>query len=267
MNNQTFHDFIKTQLQSTTSDYVFGGESYWSYLGGEITYNQPNQETLRIDNKDVIPFTIAAYESEIQPLKTVDIRKYTLPIVFNIKYGSKDEWIPLIETFSDNLNGNQFTLGTETVAFGTTGVTQNGSSAELNAEDWFQVTLTVYGYSGNVYKGNGMTYSFNGEEVEPLNYTCTMQNDLQYYVPANSNIGKNKSNGKQRTKSFVLFYAIAGDDTIVDEIEDDTLNTTYTLVVTYPSGKIYTSTVMIDRGTATIVNGDGILFEVVMVDA
>jgi hypothetical protein len=267
MNNQALHDFIKEELQDTTTDYVFGGESYWSYFNGALNFKTPNQITLRIDEKEVIPFTIASYESEKQPLQTVKIQKYTLPIVFSIKYGKKDEWIPLLETFSDSLNGKQFTIESETIAFGTTGISQNGNSAELNADDWFQVTLTVYGYSGNVYKGNGMTYSFNGVEIEPLNYASTMQNDLQYYVPSNSNIGKNKSNGKQRTKSLVLYYLIGDADTIVEEIEGTTLNNTYAFIVTYPSGKSYTSTVMIDRGTSTVVNGDGILFEVVIVDA
>ncbi len=267
MGNQAYHDFIKTQLQGTTTDYVFGGESHWSYYNGSLTFDTANLETLRMDKKYVIPFTIASYESEVQPLITVNVKKYVLPIVFSIKYEYKEEWITLIETFASGLNGTQHSVGGVDVAFGITGLSHNGNSIELSADDWFQVTLTVYAYEGNVYKGNGMTYSFNGVLIEPLNYTHTMQNDIQSYTPADNDFSKNKSNGKTHTISLVLYYKITDADTIVDEIEGDTLNTTYPLIVTYPKPKVYNRTMMIDRASSIIVNGTGILFEVVLVDA
>ena len=105
MDNQAFHDFIKTQLQATTTTYVFGGESYWSYLTNGVVFKTPNQTTLQIDEKKVIPFTIASYESERQALETTDIRKYTLPIFFSIKYEEKGTWIPLIHFKYSSISG------------------------------------------------------------------------------------------------------------------------------------------------------------------
>lgn len=268
MSNKAYTDFFKTKLNEVVgSDAIFGGGHLWSYINGELSCNIPNQETLQIDKKDLIPFTVVAFDGERVALSTKSIFKRTMPLVFTVRYAKRVEYEAYIEAFASSLNGKTFNVNGVSTGFSCGIVSSLTGGIELKAQDWLTITLTVFAYEGNVMIGNGVVFSINGTVIEPLSYNTSMQNEMNYKTPALQNYGRNKSNGKNHNRKFVLFQDLT-DDTWVKEIEGDTLNTLYTVSVTYPFETPYVAsrTMRCSTGHAQIQNGTAILLEMVFVD-
>lgn len=270
MSDKAYHDFVLDKLNSVVgTTYIFGGEFLWGYDNGELVLKTPNAGTLLMDKKPVIPFIITAYDGERLALSTLKIKKYTMPIVFGIKYQHKETWTAFIEAFADLINGKTFTVDGVNVAFGTTIVSQIGAGIELGAEDWINMTLTVFAYEGDVFKGNQIVHSLNGVVIEPLSYTSSMQNETSFATPDDLTYGISRSNGKQHTRAYALLLSTSLAETWIREIEGDTLNTTYPIIATYPYGTPFVSsrTMMLDKGTVNSVNGTALLLELIFIDA
>ena len=163
MSNKAYHDFILTKLNETirSDNSIFGGEFLWSYVNGELTVKVPNTGTLLMDKKPLIPFVITAYDGERLPLALTTIKKYTMPIVFAIQYGSKVLWDEYIEQFALMLNGKTFEVDGVNVGFGVSINTQTGAGIQLKATDWINTTITVFAYEGNVFKGNDVIHTLD----------------------------------------------------------------------------------------------------------
>ena len=271
MSNKAYHDFILDKLNSTvrSDDSIFGGEFLWSYVNGELVVKVPNEGTLLMEKKPLIPFVITGYDGERLALALTIIKKYTMPIVFAIQYGKRDLWDSYIEQFALLLNGKTFDVDGVNVGFAVSINTPTGAGIQLKSTDWINTTITVFAYEGNVFKGNDVIHSLDGEVVEPLSYTSSMQNETSFATPNNIDYGISKSNGKQHTRAYTLLMTNDLADTWIKEIEGNVLNTDYEIIVTYPYEPPFVSSrdMLLDKGTVNSANGTALLLELIFIDA
>ena len=262
MTTKDIYEFINTKLNTLG---VFDSSYLLAYDGDDLANVINNLETLETEKIDYIPYSVISYESEAQPLEGLGIFQYTIPMEFAVRYSEKDTIPAIIESFVDLLNGKTFTINDKQVAWGATGISPIGE-AELNAGDWVQITLTLFAYASRTYTGNIITFTLNGEVVQPLQYSIAMDNQIETYAPQNKTTMSSSSNAKQHTRNFILFYKIDGADTWAKECELDVINTEYPLSITYPSFTA-SPTVKLKSGVATIVNGTSIMYNLVFIDA
>jgi len=166
MSNLTLFNFIKTKLNvianaDESNSFLFGGEHLFTYEQGQLSLQVANAQTLQLDKHPIIPFTAIAFDGERVALAHTKIQQFAIPLVFGIRYGNKEVWEQYIEDFADSINGKTFDVGGVATAFGTTPISSNGVEIELDAEDWIQVTLTVFAYSGNVMMGNDIIFTLD----------------------------------------------------------------------------------------------------------
>lgn len=166
MSNRNLHNFIKGKLNviadaDTDNTFKFGAEHLYTYANGSLSWEKVIQETLELQEVKTIPFTILAYDGERVPLGSVKVFKHVLPIVFSLRYEYLELWESYIESFSDLLNGKTFDVGGVNTAFSVSNVSPTSVEKELDAEDWIDVTLTVYGYQGDLMLGNDIHIGIN----------------------------------------------------------------------------------------------------------
>lgn len=272
MSNEAIHEFIRTKLnEQITGDnaslYVFGGSHLYSYANGELTLETKNYDTLQIDKKQIIPFTILSFDGERIPLSSVTIFKHVLPVVFSFRVNKRQLWETFVESFANAINGLTFTIDGVNTAFSCSNISATQVEKEHDNDLWIDMTITVFAYQGNIMLGNNVTISLNGTTIEPLSYITTMQNEQSYRTKNNLFYGTNRSNGKQHRRSVVYLQPL-DDDTWVKEIEGDLLNTNYAFNVTYPFTTPYQAfrVMRLDTGVATVQNGTSVLLELTFVD-
>lgn len=166
MANLTLFNWIKTKLNEvadadTSNKYKFGGEHLYTYDSGTLALNQQKANSYTTEEYGIIPFTALSFDGERIALKDTSVIQYTIPLIFSLRVQYKETWETYIETFASEINGKTYSVGGVATAFATTPVSQNGNTDELDAEDWVEITLTIYAYQGDVMLGNDVIFTLN----------------------------------------------------------------------------------------------------------